>query len=180
MMQNLKLTKWNLLCWAALLLWGYIFVGLNIPYAEPPIPVELAETLGDGTRVAIYDSHYLVGWPLTYIDFHTRARTTTRTTSYHPVNLHLNIVIILLTLCGVVITIQTWMPDFSVRTLLLVTAFTSVIIAVDQRLLSTDRIRLERAFILLLYFAPLIGGTVALVRRGNLKRGIKLRQGVRC
>jgi len=166
--------KWNILCWAALLLWSYPSVAGNVPM-EPdkfePHPIEMP----DGTTAMAYGQTYLIGWPFTYLEISSPTNNAPQKT-YNVLMFCLNVVLVLTTLFGVIYSIQILIPKFSIKTLLIAISGIALLFPLGHYIFSTDNYFLQSGFIYSIYFAPVVTIFPAFVcsklQKPNVIRGI--------
>ena len=101
--------KWNVLCWIMLLIWLYPSVVRNTP-RKPVFP----------KKPSLFTTAYFTGWPLTYLENSQEGFTIVSQKTFRPIYLIVNFILIMTTLFGIVFSIQTLMPKFSISTLLIV------------------------------------------------------------
>ena len=110
--------KWNVLCWIMLLIWLYPSVVRNTP-RKPVFP----------KKPSLFTTAYFTGWPLTYLENSQEGFTIVSQKTFRPICLIVNFILIMTTLFGIVFSIQTLMPKFSISTLLIVTSCVGVLVA---------------------------------------------------
>ena len=184
-MQYLHPLRWTIVCWTLLLFWSFISIGNNIPLGSSHLPNEIIETMPDGRRVAIYDVQSYVGWPFTYEKTFTPAKSNVPKSQYSLIWLFINIVLCASTLIGIVLTTQTWFPQFTLKGFLIAVSLFACILSVGSFAFSTKSRIMEGLFVYGLFFTPLASGAIAirtLIRRGKpdvVKQNEKLKSRAR-
>ena len=153
--------KWNCLCWLLLLLWCLPSVPGNIPFdvAIPePGPIELP----DGTRAYAYDQIHVIGWPFGYLEIKKSPNAPVKRT-FRFTKLLANVVVIGATLAGIVFSIQTFIPKFSIKTLLAFVTLIALLFPIGSIVFATNNYYLQTGFMMAIYFAPLIASVPAFI-----------------
>ena len=155
-MANFHPAKWNIACWVIFLVWLMISVVSNYPIDTSNAAQEVGlEELPGGTRIAAYDMAYLIGWPFCYLEINV-PQIGPQTKKLSPWLAISNVLLITLNLVAIVFTIQTWMPRFSIRTLLLAMALISILIVTGQAVCSSENYFLATSFVNTVLFMPII------------------------
>ncbi len=154
--------NWSIACWAMLLLWLYPSVMMNLPLEPSSELNELGETHPDGTRYASYDHTALIGWPFIYLEIASNG-SKQPIPKFNPFYAAANFALVALTLLGIVSTLHTWLPQFSIRTMLIAMAGLAFLIVVAQAVFSTDNFNLQTGFMLAVYFIPLVAGLACVI-----------------
>lgn len=154
-MSFLNPKKWNVACWLLLLLWLFVSASMNAPFEPKLTDWESIGVLPDGSRFAVYDAEFLIGWPFEYCRIATNGSgPSTRT--YNPGNAILNIVFVASTLISLIYAVQHWMPQFSIRTMMVGTAVVASLIAIGQAIFLSESYSLMLGFTMSVYFSPVV------------------------
>ena len=146
--------KWNALCWVTLLVWLLPALPGNIPFdtdIPEPGPIEMP----NGMTAYAYDQTYLIGWPFTYLEV-SKSPNTPPTKTYRPFKFIVNLILIAATLIGIIYSIQTFIPKFSIRTLLIMITSVALLFPIGNWILSTENYYIQTGFMMFIYFAPLV------------------------
>ena len=153
--------KWNALCWLLLVLWCLASIQNNLPL-DGEIPEAGPIVLPDGSRAYAYDQTRVIGWPFTYLKIQTSpGAPVTKTISF--IKLLSNVLIVFATLAGIVFSIQTFIPRFSIKTLLGFVTLIALLFPIGSVVFATNNYYLITGFIMTIYFAPLIASVPAFI-----------------
>lgn len=160
--------KWNFVCWLLLLLWLYPSILMNAPLEPNLEEWATSGELTDGSRFVAYDPTFLVGWPFGYLQIATNgANPSVRT--YTPMNAVFNFIFVSTTIIALIFAVQNWLPQFSIRTMLIGVAFVAVLIVAGQVVFSTEYYDLQVGFMMAVYFSP-IGAALAYFGYDGMRR----------
>lgn len=151
--------KWNVFCWLFLLLWLLPSVFGNLPY-EPEFSDHTSIELPNGGTAIAYDRSYLIGCPFTYLEI-AKSQNTPPTKTYYPSYLIFNLIFVALTLFGIIYSVQTFIPKFSIRTLFIATGCIALLFPVGNLVFASENYYLQIGFLMSIYFAPLVAMLVA-------------------
>jgi hypothetical protein len=157
--------KWNLACWVLLLFWLYPSVLMNAPMEPSLDEWESSGKLADGTRFTAYDPEFLVGWPIGYLQIATKGSEPSVRT-YNFLNALINCILVTATLIALIYAVQNWIPQFSIRTLLIGVAVISLLITIGKAVFSTESYDLQTGFVMAVYFSPIVAALAYLVYDG--------------
>ncbi|MDA7924266.1 hypothetical protein N9B60_02600 [Mariniblastus sp.] len=147
--------RWNVACWLLLLLWLCLSVLMNAPIEPKLDGWESSGELADGSRFAAYDPTFLIGWPFAYLQIAIKEpRPSVRT--YIPMMGVYNFILVAATLISLVYAVQNWIPQFSIRTILICVAVVAVLIVTGQAVLATEHYGLQTGFMTAVYFSPIV------------------------
>ena len=147
--------KWNVFCWVLLLVWLLPSIGGNLPYS-PEFDGPSSLELPDGGTAVAYGQVYLIGFPLTYLEISRPANTLVSNKTFYLVHLLLNGSLVLLTLFGIIYCVQTFMPQFSIISLLVAVTCVAVLVSIGNIVLASQNYTLYFGFIFAIYFSPLV------------------------
>ena len=153
--------KWNGLCWLLLILWCLPSVFGNLPF-DVEIPESGPIEQPDGTLAYAYDQTHLIGWPFVYLAIHRTPNNPVNNT-FSLTMLLANVVTIGATLAGIVFSAQTFIPKFSIKTLLVFVTLIALLFPIGNVVFATDNYFLHTGFMMAIYFAPLIASVPAFI-----------------
>lgn len=154
--------NWSVLCWGLLALWLVPFFFGSIPFNAAPVPDGVVKQLAGGTDVVVYNG-WRVGWPLPFVEISRINANGAKVREYDPVIGLLNLVLVLATLAGIVVVVQTWFGQFSIRALMLSIAGLAVLIILTQAMFSGASHNLRTAILMTVYFSPLVAGIITMI-----------------
>ena len=154
-MSFLNPKKWNVACWLLLLLWLFVSSTLNAPFVPNLNDRESGEVRPDGSRFAVYDREIRMGWPFGYVSIATNGSLPS-TRTYEPGNAILNLVFVASTLISLIFAVQNWMPQFSIRTMMVGMAVVASLIAIGQAIFLSESHYLMLGFMMSVYFSPVV------------------------
>ena len=156
-MSFLNPKKWNVACWLLLLFWLFVSATLNAPFVPNLNDMESGEVRPDGSRFAVYDreTQFLIGWPFSYMSIATNGSLPS-TRTYEPGNAILNLVLVASTLISLIFAVQNWMPQFSIRTMMVGMAVVASLIAIGQAIFLSESYDLILGFMMSVYFSPVV------------------------
>lgn len=162
--------NWSTLCWALLAIWLTPFLFGRMPFIEGRVSADqdsqvdgVVKRLADGTEVVMYVGGQ-AGFPFHFVEM-TRYSNGETTRRYSLGKGVLNLVLVGFTLAGIVVVVQQSSSQFSIRTLMLLTAgFTGLVLLGKSSQLSFASI------MKVAYFTPLIAGSMMLVLKSRFFR----------
>jgi len=127
---------------------------MNTPLEPNLDEWESSGELADGRRFAAYDPIFLVGWPFGYLQIATKGSNPSIRT-YTPLNAVVNLILVTATLTALIYAVQHWIPQFSIRFMLIGVAVVASVIATGQAVFSTEYYVLQIGFMMAVYFSPI-------------------------
>ena len=154
--------KWNVACWVLIALWLVPFFLGRFPFNSARVPDGVVKQRADGTQIVVYNGRR-TGWPIPCIETSQIAATGATTRKFDPMIGLLNLVLVIATIAGIVVVVQTWFRQFSISTLMLSIGGLGILIVLAQTLLMGASHDLKTVILTTLYFSPLAAGIVTMI-----------------
>lgn len=171
LLEILNPKKWSIACWLLLILWLIPSLVWNLPIEPDFTHFEANEDPFYNQRYIAYDRVTCIGWPFIYLEI-ADSGTQPATRSDHAFYAISNFVLVSVTLVSLIYAVQSWIPRFSILTLMVATAIIALLIALGQLVFSSQNYKLQTGFIMAIYFSPIAAAMVFIgynfVRRRKL------------
>jgi len=148
--------RWSIICWLLLVLWLIPSVAHTIPIAPDPPPAS-DMPLFSGRAVAYdFESISKVGFPFVFLEVKTSSASPKPQSKYY-LWAHLATIAILATnLVALVYCLQSLIPRFSIKLMLVGMTLVAILILIGQTLAAAEDYRVISVYTYSIIFAPLL------------------------
>ena len=161
--------NWHLLTWLLFLLWFAFSVWLNIPFDPAGYVDEIEDVeIVEGLTITAYEIHFAFGWPTTYVEMVPRQNAPTLK-FHHTWMICVNLFLIAANQFAIVYFCQNKMSRFGIRDLFITTTFFAVVLMTGKLVSILQYSYIASAFMLALYFLPLVLTATAVAKQIRLK-----------
>ena len=161
--------NWHLLTWLIFLLWLAFSTWLNIPFDPAGYVDEIEDVeIVEGLTITPYEMHFAFGWPTTYVEMVPRQNAPTLK-FHHPWMICVNLFLIAANQFAIVYFCQNKMSKFGIRALFIATTFFAVVLMMGKIISILQNYYIGSAFMLTLYFLPLVLSTMAVIKQIRMK-----------